>query len=267
MSYGQKASRATPVLVILILDDSGSMADLLSGTNDAKHKWVEYDLKAILHELMQRSTEIRDGVAVIKSRYYVSIIEYGSNPQFWGDPVMDIETAVRKFTDNGNSLGMGGRLGGTDSKAASTLAYEHLVKMVNDEKFKSSFPPIVVHITDGASRTSAKDIAEKIKQLSTDDGNVLMVNAYIGTQTSLNYNGPEDFPGYIDVSEVGSDQDNINLFEMSSVMPPCIEDNLKAMNIFPKIRPNSRLFFDVRTKAMLTNVIQVIGSIESRAAR
>ena len=103
--------------------------------------------------------------------------------------------------------------------------------------------------------------------ISTNDGNVLMVNAYIGTQTSLSYTGPGDFPGYIDVTEAGPSDDNIHLFNMSSVAPDSILDNLKADSIFPKIRPGSRLFFDVRTKDMLKNCLQVVGSMGSRMAR
>ena len=104
-------------------------------------------------------------------------------------------------------------------------------------------------------------------QLSTKDGEVLVVNAYIGTQTSLNYNGPEDFPGYLDVSEAGPGQDNVRLFEMSSKAPEAIEQNLKADDIFPQLRSGSHLFFDVRTKEMLKHVIQVVGSLGSTMAR
>jgi hypothetical protein len=147
------------------------------------------------------------------------------------------------------------------------FAYSHLKQVICDEKFRNSFPPTLFHITDGEAQTDAKAAVESIKQLSTNDGNVLVVNAYIGTQTDLNYNGPEDFPGYVDVSEVGASQDNIRLFEMSSAMPACVEENLKSMGIFPVIRPNSRLFFDVRTKDMLKKVVQLIGSVESRMAR
>jgi len=123
------------------------------------------------------------------------------------------------------------------------------------------------HLTDGMSQTNAKPLAEKIMQLSTSDGNVLVVNAFIGTETSLNYKDPDDFPGYVDVSEAGPNKDNIKLWEMSSVAPECIVANLRAENIFPNFRDGSRLFFDVRTKDMLKHVIQVIGSMGSRMAR
>lgn len=126
---------------------------------------------------------------------------------------------------------------------------------------------MVLHLTDGESQTDASAVAEQIKQMATTDGNVLLVNAYIGTQTSLNYQGPEDFPGYVDIAEAGPRDDNMRMFSMSSVMPESIRANLAVDTIFPKMRAGSRLFFDVRTKEMLMHVIQVVGSIGSRAVR
>jgi hypothetical protein len=267
MSYEKKISRQNPGLIIGVLDDSGSMSDRLPGTSDPKYKWVERYWGIILEMLLARSTEAGLNGAVIKPRYYTHVIKYGSTTQLWGNPEMDIESAVKHFTDLGNSLGLGGHLGGTDTQGALQQAYDYLQQALSSEKFKDSFPAMVFHLTDGMSHTDATQVVEKIKQLSTNDGNVLMVNAYIGTQTSLNYKGPEDFPGYIDVSEAGPSDDNVRLFNMSSQTPDCIEVNLKADSIFPQLRSGSRLFFDVRTKEMLKHVIQVIGSMGSRMAR
>ena len=196
------------------------------------------------------------------------MLRYGSRPQRWGSPGMDIETAVVKYTQEGNSFGLGGNLGGTDNAAAFQMALEDLRQAVGDPKFKDSFPSMLFHLTDGESQTDARPLAEQIKQLATSDGNVLIVNAYIGTMTSLNYQGPEDFPGYLEASEAGPSPDYLRLFEMSSVVPEAIRQNLVNDGIFPKFRPGARLFFDVRTKEMLKHVIQVVASIPvSRAVR
>jgi hypothetical protein len=103
--------------------------------------------------------------------------------------------------------------------------------------------------------------------LSATDGNVLMLNAYIGTQTSLSYTGPEDFPGYIAEEEAGPSEDNLRLFRMSSPMPESIRRNLVDDGIFPAVREGARLFFDVRTREMLKHAIQAVGSMGSRADR
>ena len=267
MAYEILISRQYPGLIVVIIDDSGSMSDNLPGTSDRKYKWVERYMGIILNELLARSTDVKGGNAVIKPRYYVHVIAYGSGTRVWGSPHMDIEAAVTHFTNSGNSLGLGGKLGGTDARKAFEEAYNFLSQEITRERYQNSFPPMVFHLTDGMSATDASPIAEQIKQLSTKDGNVLMVNAYIGTQTSLNYQGPDDFPGYLDVAEAGPGQDNIRLFEMSSIAPQSIENNLKNEGIFPQLRPGAKLFFDVRTKEMLKHVIQVIGSMGSRMAR
>ena len=267
MAYEKKISRQYPGLIVAVLDDSGSMGDKMAGTSDPRYKWVERYFGHILDELLARSTEVQSGEAVVKPRYYLRIIPYGSKPQLWGEPEMDIKATVERFTKAKNSLGLGGKLGGTDAKAALELAYSYIEQAVSTDQFKDSFPPMVFHLTDGESWTDATKISEQISQLSTNDGNILMVNAYIGTQTSLNYTDPEDFPGYINASEAGPSRDNTRLFNMSSQAPASIEENLKSENIFPKLRTGSRLFFDVRTKEMLKHVIQVIGSMGSRMAR
>ena len=267
MAYEQKISREKPGLIVMVLDDSGSMVDKLPGTSNPRYQWVERYCGIILNELLNRSSEVKGAGVIIKPRYYLHVITYGSHPQLWGRPGMDIEAAVELFANSGNSLGLSGHLGGTDAKAAFEHAYNYLKQAIVSEQFRNSFPPMLLHLTDGESQSDAKPVADQIKQLSTADGNVLLVNAYIGTQTSLNYKDPDDFPGYVDEAEAGPSQDNTRLFNMSSQVPDCIEMNLKADGIFPQLRTGSHLFFDVRTKEMLKHVIQVVSSIGSRMAR
>lgn len=267
MSYEQKISTQKPGLVVLLLDDSGSMKENLAGTSDPRYKWTERYAGYILKELLDRSSDMKGDNLVVKPRYCIHVIKYGSRTELWGNPEMEIQSAVELYSRSGNSLGLGGHLQGTNARAAFEQALNYLNKAVASERFNNSFPPMVLHLTDGESHTDAKPVADQIRQLSTTDGNVLVVNAYIGTQTSLNYNNPEEFPGYLDVSEAGPSVDNIRLFEMSSQVPKCIEENLKADGIFPNLRSGSRLFFDVRTKEMLKNVFQLIGSLGSRMVR
>lgn len=265
--YEKKINRQNPGLIIFVMDDSGSAADPLPGTSDARCLWIERLFGHLVKELLARSTDVKGDRVIIKPRYYVYIITYGDHPHVWAMGEMDIEAALEHFTQAGNSLGLEGGLGGTNADAAFGKALEYLKDAVHKEMFRDSFPPMVFHLTDGMSQTDATHVAEQIRQLCTTDGNVLMVNAYIGTSTSLSYSGPEDFPGYVRVDEAGPDHDNIRLFEMSSVMPACVHANLVGDGIFPNLRSGARLFFDVRTKDMLKHVIQVVGSMGSRADR
>lgn len=265
--YEKKVSTSNPGLIGGIIDDSGSVLEKLAGTTDEIYLWISRYFGIILMELLSRCTSMQGQEAVIKPRYFNSFVLYGSQPQIWGEPIMDIERTVTKYQTSDNSLGLGGHLGGTDAKAAFEKMYDILKEAVQEDRFKDSFPPMVFHLTDGLSATDATPAAEKIKQLKTSDGNVLIVNAFIGTETSLEYNSPSDFPGYLAESEAGPSADNIRLFNMSSEMPETIFRNLVDDGIFPNLREGSRLFFDVRTKEMLKHVIQVVGSIGSRANR
>ncbi len=271
MSYERKVERAHPALIAMILDDSGSMSTHMTGTSDARYQWVERYSRSILTELLQRCMEVSGDAPRVKARYYLDIIKYGSSPTTWvngtdGAEELDIGEAAKKLTDNG-SLGLGASLGGTDTAAAFQLALSRIEKALQKDRFKDSFPPIVFHLTDGESHTDASPIAQQMMNLSSSDGNVLIVNGYIGTSTPLNYKDENDFPGYLTEQEVGTNEDNLRLFRMSSVVPTTLRENLVADGIFPSIRENVRLFFDVRTKEMLKHVIQVVGSGGSRRAR
>lgn len=267
MAYLKRVSRAAVCLIVMILDDSGSMGDPLAGTSDAKFVWVERYFGKILEELLARCTEPRGSAVVIKPRYCLYVIRYGSTAELWGEGLMDIEAAALRFAESHNSLGLGGNLGGTDAQKAFEAALNLLQSAIQDPRFRDSFPPMVMHLTDGESATDASRIVSKIANLATSDGNVLVLNAYIGSQTSLAYKGPEDFPGYVDEAEAGPAEDNLRLFKMSSPTPQTIWQNLVGDGIFPKLRENSRLFFDVRTKETLRHVMQVVGSLGSRADR
>ena len=267
MSHEAMVSRAHPGLIQSIIDDSGSMAAALPGTSDAVCAWTERLTGIVLKELLARCTDMKGESVVVKPRYYLHMIQYGSTPQTWTQEEVDIETASLKYSEAGNSFGLAGRLGGTDADAAFQVAHQFLQGAVAKERFQDSFPPMVFHLTDGASATDARSTASQIKALSTSDGNVLVVNAYIGTQTSLGYSGPEDFPGYMTADEAGPSEDNIRLFDMSSEAPESIRANLIEDGIFPNFRQGARLFFDVRTKDMLKHAIRVVSSMPSHAAR
>ena len=124
MSYEKKVSRKNPGLIVTVLDDSASMRDKLAGTNDERYKWVERDMGHIFKLLLSRSSEVKGDTVVIKPRYYIHTIVYGSSPQLWGTSSMDIQAVVEKFTREGNSVGLGGKLGGTDTMAALQQALD-----------------------------------------------------------------------------------------------------------------------------------------------
>lgn len=268
--YEKKIQRAEPGLIVLVLDDSGSMAGNLAGTADPKHVWVDRYVGAILRELLARSTEMRGEVITVKPRFYVSTILYGSDVAMWppgvSDP-LDVEQVITTYSSSEtgpSGLGLGGNLGGTDTLQAFEAAFEVVDAAVRSERFSGSFPPMVFHLSDGESQTDASAIAERIRATSTTDGNTLLLNALLDAGTKLSYSTPADFPGYVSPDEAGPDPTSVRMFQMSSKAPGTIRSNLIEDNIFPNFRDGASLYFDVRTKEMLKHVIQSVGSVGSR---
>lgn len=273
-SYVKKISQAAPGLIVLVLDDSGSMAEALPGSSDPKYLWVERYFGIILKELLAKSTVLQGDTAAVKPRYYVKTFLYGTTTATWpagetlSSPALDIEQTVRAFAGGDgatkNSLGLGGNLGGTDTDTAFNAVGAYLADELRSERFRDSFPPMVFHLSDGASATDATATAQRIRSLGTNDGNVLILNALIGTATSLGYKDADDFPGYTSAAEAGPDPDSIRLFNMASPTPDTIRANLVDDAIFQSLRDGSKLYFDVRTREMLKHAIQAVGSLGSR---
>ncbi|MHB2017070.1 MAG: vWA domain-containing protein, partial [Candidatus Xenobia bacterium] len=212
MAYERKIQRSEPGLIVLVLDDSGSMGTPLQGTSDKRCAWVDRYTQHIMKELLARCTEMSGDQVVVKPRYYLQAIIYGAQPHLWAPDVLDIEKALEKFTQENHSFGLSGAEGGTNTESALQMAYDVVKRAIAEPRFASSFPPMVFHLTDGETSGDPAPVAEQIKQLSTSDGNVLLVNGYIGTMTVLNYNDNNDFPGYVSEAEVGPSQDNLRLF-------------------------------------------------------
>lgn len=110
------------------------------------------------------------------------------------------------------------------------LAAEELANWCDNHL--DSFPPIIINITDGEPTDGDPlPIAEKIKQLSTNDGQVLVFNVHITTSSSHEF-------VYID-SEIALPNDNAKrLFKMSSLLTPDMQ-NLAALAGF-KVNADSR---------------------------
>ena len=86
MPYERKISRKNPGCILFCPDNSSSMQSLLDGTNDPRCMWTERYVGLFLQELLSRSSELSGDDLVVKARYYLSIIMYGSHPVRWGDP-------------------------------------------------------------------------------------------------------------------------------------------------------------------------------------
>jgi len=105
-------------------------------------------------------------------------------------------------------------VGGTPMKAGLTKAAEILADWC--DAHRSCYPPTIFHITDGQSTDGdPEDVANVIRQLATDDGQVLLFSLHIDTGSGNEISFPTS-------ESILPDQYSRQLFRMSSLFPPSL---------------------------------------------
>ncbi len=227
MVYESEISRRNPGLFIFLLDQSRSMSRKIAGGQRSKAQEASDAINRQMNEVISRCTK-SDG---IRPYFDVGVIGYGfksgearglisNNPisiaelenhilkmekrteeidgetietefPIWFEPVASYDTPMVK---------------------ALTLAKEWVEKWVDEHK--SSFPPVVINISDGGATDGVPvDIAKEIMKLQTDDGNVLLWNCHLSEKTET----PISFP--MDETQIPEDKNARTMFAMTSVVP------------------------------------------------
>ena len=251
-SYIKLIGTSSPGLIMILLDQSGSMSESNKAQDAAKA------VNRVIYEIMLAS---RAG-EIIKPRCYVGIIGYGEivYPIVGGTIAevaakpMRIEQIEKKVAD-----GAGGMVSikmdmpvwvepkagsGTPMAEAFEQAYSIIEKWIQSNP--NSFPPIIINVTDGEpnDHTSARVAAEKVMNLGTSDGKVLLFNAHI-TGTNL----PTEIQLPSNTSEI-ADQYAKFLFDISSEIPPRLLQAAQDLGLKPQ--PNARgLVFNATTETLI----------------
>lgn len=233
MPYESQISRTQPTAFLFLVDQSYSMTDKMS-TGKSKADFVADVLNKTITELVAKCSK-SEGV---RDYFEIGIIGYGHETvanalqgELAGNVInpislleqnpMKVEERKKKMDD-----GAGGIIelavkfpiwynaranGGTPMRAALTMAAEELVEWC--DRYPESYPPTVLHITDGESTDgNPEEIAEKLKQISTIDGDVLVFNLHVSTSGEE----PISFPA----GEMSlNDEYSKMLFRMSSLLP------------------------------------------------
>jgi hypothetical protein len=245
MPYSAEISRKNPTAFVILIDQSGSMGGQ-SGINDdngnpiSKAQAVADAINSLLDELINQCLKA-DG---IRDYFNIALIGYGksgSNSDFvWEDnlkgqtwcTIAQIkdnvseqetykqETVIRgKLIEEEHTKNVWIRpaaVGSTPMKDALIKAKGLLSEWINDNI--NSFPPILINITDGAATDSSEqeliDVANDIKQLKTQDGNLLVFNCHIASSKD----SPVTFPS--SKSDLPDNDYAKTLFDMSSDLPP-----------------------------------------------
>ncbi|MCC2686171.1 MAG: von Willebrand factor [Paenibacillaceae bacterium] len=231
--YSEEISRSNPSCFLFIIDQSGSMSDPFGAGTKAGS--VSDAINRLLQNLIIKCAKSEG----IRDYYHVGVIGYGASvgPAFGGVlagkelvPISEIadnptrmETRLKKVPD-----GAGGLVeqivkfpvwfdpishGGTPMCQAMNTAHTILSQWISE--YTHCFPPVVIHITDGESTDGDPTSAmEQLRELATDDGNVLLFNLHISSNpNAVSLSFPETADGL-------PDQYSKMLYEGSSNLTP-----------------------------------------------
>ncbi len=242
MPYKRSVGADHPGLFVFLLDCSGSMAaswpgDSASGSMikaefvaNVFNKTVREfgamslnkrrcDIAVVGYDSTAGATSLWEGK--LRGHEAVSIVDIVNNPlgtferdEQKADPEAGVIVVKRKIDfwlkpTTGGSTPMGTGL----AKARSIVEL-----WLSNPAHTNSFPPVIIHVTDGkpdnTEKQMALDEAEKLKQLATADGNVLVFTVHLpdgNGQTVLFPSSENDLPAGDDSAKL--------LYTMSSVLP------------------------------------------------
>lgn len=235
MPYTAEVSRTNPSCLIFLIDQSASMEDPFGGRELVRKKadGVADAINKLLQNLVIKCAK-EEGV---RDYYSVGVIGYGHHvgPAFAGAltgreivPISDIANQPARIDERTKKVddGAGGLVdqtikfpvwfdavanNGTPMCAALSKAKNILSNWLIEHP--DCFPPIVINITDGESTDGDPTAAANaIKELASNDGNVLLFNLHL----SSSLGNPVEFPS--DDSGL-PDQYAQLLFRLSSLLP------------------------------------------------
>lgn len=256
MSYSAEISRNSPTCFLFLIDQSGSMSDSFGGAQSSQNKAqkVADAINSFIESLGLRCTKGDE----VRNYFEIGVIGYGTDTgsAFTGNlsgqilhPIGTIfpnyirmeKSIEQKETGRGKVENVEidfpvwldpKSSGGTPMCAGLRKAYNALQEWVN--KHPDSFPPTVINITDGESGDGdPTNDANKIKQLGTNDGKVLLCNVHISSKQAT----PIAFP---DSEAMLPDSYAKLLFNISVTLPEPFLQPAKDLGF--AVNPNSKAF-------------------------
>jgi len=241
VSYQREISRDHKACVLFLLDQSYSMVEPLGNSSKRKCDELVSAVNGWLHNMAIRASGdegIRDWMDVgvigyrtdqqaqpiiqsalqgpLAGKELVSITEIGNHPA-------RIETTVQSIEDDETGemleLPSDSPVWVDPASEGSTpmchiLHHTHTILSRWIQEHPDSFPPMVIHITDGESQDGDPiPYADAVKNLATNDGNVLLFNCHLSMTAADPFVFPSSGEGLPDALAKA-------LFQMSSPLPP-----------------------------------------------
>ena len=228
MSYQTPATSKTPALIIYLIDLSRSMNQQIGGCR--KVDIVMSAMQKVLIRMVQRSTKGTN----ITPRYRVSMLGYHRE-------VIDLLNGIQTI----NAVAERGipkpQLDYGTQTAVGFTAVEQLLQ-IEMPHLQECPAPLVCHLTDGLyGGADPEPIVERIKNMVTPDGNVLVENIFVGKSIlDKPIIDSTTWPGIIEADSLKKSYAR-KLFAMSSVIP---DSYLMIMREFGySLKPAARMLF------------------------
>jgi len=234
MSYQAEISRASPTAILMVVDQSTSMSQRLSG-GQSKAAFLADVLNKTLYTIIASCSKA-DGV---RDYFHVGVIAYSGEDArngFQGalgeEPLHVVsrlaETPLRVETRTKKVAGPNGDVAEQSvrfpiwfephsrGKTAMCAGFDAAIEILQQwcAAHPSAFPPTVLHVTDGhPSDGNPEPMADRLKSLATRDGACLLFNLHVDTGDGEPLIFPND-------ERVIKDRFGKALFRMSSLLPP-----------------------------------------------
>lgn len=233
-TYKQQISAAKnlPGCVIVLLDQSGSMAEPFGAGKRSKAVAAARAVNMALESLVGLCTKGE----VVRDYFHVGVIGYGSNAAVellsgGRGPAgllttSELETKALIEEIETEEMDEAGKLKKVkcckwiDAVCAGGTPMDEALKMAGDKlkawvaKYPDCFPPMVLNITDGEANVpeAAEAAAQELQRISTIDGDTLLFNCHISASGAA----PIEWP----TSDIGLSEDLSKwLFRISSEIP------------------------------------------------
>jgi hypothetical protein len=271
MAYQTRITRAEPACLVILVDQSASMIEPWGTGKGNKAQGVSQAVNMALRTL---ALMCKRG-AEFYPYFDVAVIGYGNNAvnsafggALAGQSLVSIAeiapkpVRVEERTQGETTIKMPIWVEPmANGNTPMVEALEHGKQLLESwiARHRTSFPPIVLNITDGeASTGDPVQAAREVAALRTDAGNVLMMNCHISSQAAQ----PLLYPGNI---ETLPDKFAQQLYAMSSPFPNEILEAARQKNIDGVPQNGARAFaFNVGLEGMMRFVSVVVGTMQAQ---
>ena len=236
-----------PGLILILVDQSASMTESYGG--QTKSDFAAMAVNRVIDEIgmaCQQGSKIKD-------RCFIGVVGYGASVDVLiGGMISQISNSPKRTQKikKKESDGAGGLVdveidmpiwldstadNGTPMAEAFEVAHDVVQTWIQNNP--NNFPPVVINITDGQpnDQNKTRAAAQRLMNLNTTDGNVLILNAHISTANVAEDKLPNSNQGL-------HDQYAKFLFDLSSVLPPTLIAAAQKVGFSPQQNAHGFVF-------------------------